>query len=284
MPLTKIKYKIFFIVMVIFVLSSCEKVITINLNNAQANIVVQANVTSAPGPYTVNLAYTSPYYSDNTFQAINGALVNISDNAGNSQQLNMIANGIYATNSFSTLPGRIYNLTITANGKQYAASCPMPNILGIDSFLILPIYKHGGYSGGPQSNTVTPTPSGYKITCKFTDPIGIGNFYRVTLNSNDTSNLSSNTYKIVSDKYLDGTQISVSFRTNLQSLDTVKLQLQCIDQSTYNFFNTLKNAVGSTNVSQFLAALPANPTNNISNKGLGYFAAYSFTSSVKTIP
>lgn len=149
----------------------------------------------------------------------------------------------------------------------------MPSPVSIDSFLVNPIY-----------NRNTGAISGYRVVCKFTDPGGIGNFYRVVIGSNDTAAISSRNYRILGDKLADGTQMSVTFRTNLHSLDTVKVQLQCIDRSTYNFYNTLNNAVGSSSISQFLAALPANPTNNISNSGLGYFAAYSVTKNSRIVP
>jgi hypothetical protein len=258
--------------MTIAFFSSCEKVITLDLKNADKQVVVQGNVTNTPGPYTVNLNYTVPYYSSNTFPVITGALVKITDDAGNNQTLSETSPGIYKTTSLNGTPGRKYTLQIQANGNNYTAESYMALPIAIDSFLLRPTFNKSG-------NFIT----GYRVTCKFTDPIGVGNFYRVVINSNDTSALPQNTFRIVSDKLVDGQQLSVSFRTKLILADTVKIQLQCIDKSTYSFYNTLPGAVGTASVSQFLAALPANPTNNISNKGLGYFSAYSITTNTMVI-
>lgn len=254
-------------------LLSCEKVITIDLKNTDSRVVIQANVTSLPGPYTVKMNSSVSYYSNNTFPAISGAQVGISDNAGNAETLHETLPGVYVTDSLQGTPGRTYYLSVTANGKNYSAGSKMNNPLPLDSFVLEPLI-----------NRMSQAITGYRVTCKFTDPLGLGNYYRVVISSRDTAAIGDRTWRIVSDKYTDGTQMSVSFRTRLISGDSVGIELQSIDKSTYDFYNTLGNAVGSASAGQFLAALPANPTNNISNKGLGYFAAYGVTRAAKLVP
>jgi len=58
--------------------------------------------------------------------------------------------------------------------------------------------------------------------------------------------------------------------TGLAVGDSVKVEMQCIDQGTYQYFNTFREASGGqTNVT------PANPVSNISNNALGYFSAHT---------
>ncbi len=247
-------------------LSSCEKVIVLDLKNTDQKIVVQGNVTNTPGPYFVNLNYTIAYYNSNTFPAITGANAKIYDDAGNSETLIETTQGVYKTTSLIGTPGRKYTVQVITNGNTYTGASTMPLPIPIDSLLIQPSISRS-------SNVV----SGYRVLCKFTDPVGLGNFYRVVINSNDTLAIGDNTSRVIADKLNDGVQLSVSFRTKLVVGDTVNIQLQCIDKSTYDFYNTLKGAVGSSSIGQFLAALPANPISNISAGGLGYFSAYSVT-------
>ena len=54
--------------------------------------------------------------------------------------------------------------------------------------------------------------------------------------------------------------------------NTVFIELQNIDQGTYNFFRTLGDGIEGLT---FLSASPSNPISNISGSGLGYFSAYS---------
>lgn len=267
------KYFIGLSLLLILLFVSCEKVVTLDLKNANQQVVVQGNVSNQTGPYVVYLNYSVPFYSDNTFPVLSGALVKISDNAGNNETLSEASPGVYKTNLLAGTPGRTYNLQITANNNNYFASSTMANPIAIDSFVLHPTYSK-------PYNIL----NGYRVVCKFTDPAGVGNFYRIVIHSNDSSALGSRTSRIISDKLVDGQQLSATFGTKLLSLDTVKVQLQCIDRNTYDFYNTLNNAIGNTGAGQFLASLPANPTNNISNKGLGYFAAYSITTQTIIVP
>jgi hypothetical protein len=260
-------------IIAVVALYSCEKVITIDLKTADSQIVVQGNVTSLAGPYVVKLNSTVSYYSSNSFPTVTGAQVNISDNYGNNELLTETSSGVYKTSLLSGTPGRVYSLQIVANGKTYTASSTMAMPLPVDSFLLQPTFSK-----------MTNMINGYRVICKFTDPAGLGNHYRVVISSHDTIAIGDRTSRIVSDKFADGQQLSVTFRTKLVSGDTVGIQLQCVDKNTYDFYNTLNNAVGSSSLNQFLAALPANPTNNISNKGLGYFAAYPVTTATMVVP
>ena len=149
----------------------------------------------------------------------------------------------------------------------------MPVSVAIDSFLLKPNFSN-------HSTTV----SGYKVVCKFTDPLGVGNYYRVVVGSNNIGAFGDRTYRVLEDKILDGQELSTSFNTKVHSGDTVNIQLQSIDKGTYDFYNTLNNAIGNTGASQFISSLPANPTNNISNHGLGYFSAYALTTQTRIVP
>lgn len=258
---------------ILFLLTSCEKVVQLDLSSADQQVVVQANVFNRPGPYIVNLNYSISYYSDNTFPNVTGASVQLSDDAGNSETLSEVSPGIYKTNVISGTAGRTYYLQINANNNYYSAFSTMPNPVAIDSLLLTPIYS---------KNTTIIT--GYRAICKYTDPAGVGNFYRVVVGSNNLSALGDRTSRVVEDKVVDGQQLSSSFSTKLHTGDTINMQLQCIDKSTYDFYNTLNNAIGNTGAGQFISSLPANPTNNISNHGLGYFSAYALTTKTLVIP
>ena len=53
--------------------------------------------------------------------------------------------------------------------------------------------------------------------------------------------------------------------------DTVVVELQTLDKSTYDYYLTLNSLAGGL----FGASNPANPKTNLSNDALGYFGAYT---------
>lgn len=247
--------------------TSCEKVVLIDLISKNPQPVIQANITNEPGPYTVKLNSSVNYYESNTFPAITGAGVVISDNTGYSETLDESSPGIYKTATLIGTMGRTYTLNITTNGKQYKATSTMPSNIAIDSILFQ-LNGGGGFGGNPN-----PVPS-YRVICKFKDTPGIANYYMLELTSNDTAAFNKNNSRVLSDKLVDGQELSMSYRTHFLLNDSVTVKLKCIEKPIYDFYSTLPNAMGEGG---FLSSLPANPLNNISNGGLGYFSAYSLS-------
>src|ERR1017187_6611118 len=118
----------YLLAMTLLLLSSCTKAINIDLNSANPNIVVDAELTDQPGPYTVNLTKTVNFSDNNVFPAINGATVVISDNAGNSNTLTepTPGSGNYVTSNLQGTVGKAYSISISYNGKTYTAISTMP--------------------------------------------------------------------------------------------------------------------------------------------------------------
>jgi hypothetical protein len=155
---------------------------------------------------------------------------------------------------------------------MYTGISSMPNQVSIDS---LNVNVFQAPQGGNR----------YRVVCKFTDPPGTGNYYRLKLRSNDTIAVSPTTtsYRLISDRLTDGQVISSTFaRFNFITGDTITAMLECIDKTTYDFYSTLGNVQGDNN--QFLAAPPSNPASNINNGALGYFSAYSVSKKKAVIP
>jgi hypothetical protein len=253
-----------FIVAILFFFVSCEKVVYIDLNTTNPKLIVEANVTNQPGPYTVLLSHSVNYYDPNIFPAVTGASVIISDDDGNTETLTEVSPGKYQTSSIQGVEGRTYSLKIIADGNEYDAASTMPYRVAIDSV---------NFEQRDEGN-------GYRVICKFIDPEGMANYYKLQLSSNDTANLDSTDVRILADGFADGQELTIRYGTHLVVGDTVTVKLECIDKVTYDFYRTLPNVEGD--IRQFMSAPPANPVTNLSNGALGYFAACA-VSKVDTI-
>jgi len=85
----------FFCAIVFF---SCKKVINVNLNNANPNIVIEGIISDAPGPYQVKLTQTVNFSDPNVFPPVTGATVKITDNTlGVTDSLKEVVPGTYVT-------------------------------------------------------------------------------------------------------------------------------------------------------------------------------------------
>lgn len=234
--------------------SSCEKVIDLELNTSSSQIVIQGNIYDQTGPYTVKI-FKSVYFDEsNVYPAVTGAMVVISDNAGNTDTLTETSPGIYITSVLQGVPGRTYTLTVKTDGQTYTASSAMPDAVEIDA-----IYMEKSRFGNEE-----------QITIDFVDPANIDNYYRLIEFINNTQ---QDQLYATSDKLSEGKKMSYSFMSQgndnkLEPGDNITIWLECVDKFAYEYFRTAGREGGQS-------ASPANPTSNISNGALGYFNACS---------
>jgi len=137
-------------------------------------LVVEGQVTDAPGPYTVRLTRTADY----SYKALNlletGATLSIQDDAGRTETLLEQSGGVYVTraNGIRGVAGRSYKLTIqTKDGVRYESE---PERLTAAP-PILQLYTE--YRNDPVPGTATRK-QGWDVYLDTKDPAETGNYYR----------------------------------------------------------------------------------------------------------
>lgn len=254
--------KTIYITLFSLLLISCEKVINIDLNSSDPQIVIEGTITNQPGPYTIKITETTDYFNPSDNPLLTNAVINISDNEGNFETLLEIEPGVYQTSDIQGVPGRTYDLYVNIDGQEFRASSYMPEITPIDSLS----YEESPFT--PRGNSEDY----YYVTCYFLDTENIENYYRIKLYKN--FKLSDNFY-LIDDQLQDGNYIDYGrISDDIVLNDIVIVELLNIDESVYNYYNTLSSILGGERMS---SSTPANPNSNISNGALGYFGAYSFT-------
>jgi Domain of unknown function (DUF4249) len=249
-------------------LASCEKVIDVNINEADKKYVIEANVSnSAAEPAEVKISQTKRFTDDNSFTGISGATVTIQVNNGTIYPLAETTTGIYKTAAFTGVPGSSYKLTVTLNGTAYTAVSVMPvKLVKLDTLTVEDLAF-----GGSTYKTVYPS---YK------DPSGLGNSYRFIQYANGVQ---VKKIFVQDDELSDGLTITRPFINqdgDLKSGDVVKVTMQCIDRDVYKYWYSLDQAATGANQS----ATPANPVSNITGGVLGYFSAHSVNSKTIVVP
>ena len=248
------------------IFSSCSDVISVDLKNVEPQIVIDGSVTDRPGPYTVIISKTGDYFKAAAFPAVSGAVVIITDDAGNTETLKETEKGIYKTSTLQGMPGRKYTLTVSAEGKEYTASSTMPSAVGIDSLT----YKYRKAEAfGPQRGD-----AGYELHCFFTDRAEINDhcIFKITCNGEKIRY-----YFLYDDKFTDGNQIDFcDFEHEIFELnDTLKVELFTLDEATYEYYSTLSDVIPSDTGPPMIMDVPSNPKTNLNNDALGYFGAFA---------
>ncbi len=260
---------IFFIIISAFVFSSCEKVIEIDLNAADPQIVIEGEMSDQVRIYTVKISKTVNFSDANNYPPVQGATVTIADNTGLSETLTESAAGIYKTRNLLGIAGRTYTLSVNIAGKIYSAVSVLPTLVPLQAIRIIP------------RNVLRPgqdTGARFIAIPNYIDPPSIGNSYQFiqTLNGKE-----DNSFIVFNDNVNNGqpNQRPIFSRDlELKKGDTLTVEMRNIDKTIYDYFYSLNQSSGNGPGG---GSTPANPVSNIVGGALGYFSAYS--TSKKTV-
>ena len=240
--------------------AACKKVVNVDLRNTTPQIVIEGEVTDAPGDYTVTISKTVDFTASNTYPPVSGATVFISDsNSLYTNQLREVDSGVYMTTDLVGVPKHTYQLKVIIGNQVYTASSTMPVRVPLDSITFA---QNIGFNGQQEINAVV----------NFQDPAGTPNYYQFIEVDNDR--LIPDIF-VFEDRLSDGRYIEEPLFNDssyLQRRDNLVLIMNCIDQNIYNYFFTLAN-ISANNNGQ--SVTPSNPVSNITNGALGYFSAHT---------
>lgn len=240
---------------------ACEEDIVLNLDDEDVAVVFEGDITDEAGPYQISLTETVGYFSETGNPPAVGALMVISDDAGNVDTLTEVSPGIYETNTLQGVQLRTYSLYTEYNGEVYESEYTMPRLdLGDDSLR---------YEFIPESFLFE---EGYYVYATGTEPAGVGDYYKFTLSVNDSLYDAPEDLFFFDDEFVDGVDYDFLFPYPLEVGDTAVISAVAITQVEYDFLVTLIQEIfvaGSP-----FGSPPANLSNNITNGGLGFFAAH----------
>jgi hypothetical protein len=250
-------------------LSSCQKVIDIELDTAPDQIVIEGNITDQLGVQSIKISQSVPYTESNHYPAVRGATVIVKDEKGQSWNFTETQPGTYTSGPLKGEAGGIYTLVVTAHdGAIYTASSAMPKPVILDS-LSFKVYDFFGDETK-------------EVQVSYKDPVDASNQYRYLMKVNGTA---VKQIFVDNDRFTNGKggerplfYSAENEKDKLKKGDQVEIEMQCIDQQMFTYWYTLSRQAESGPGG---GVTPGNPPSNISNGALGYFSVH--TTQVKTI-
>ncbi len=243
-------------ILFIFCLSSCEKVIDIPLKDSGPLLVIEGNIDNQGLVSEVLLSESTPFSFSGEKIPVSGATVSIQEDSKSPMSLAEQELGRYTLSNFQGKPGSTYFLKVLVDGKEYDAKSIMPHPVELDSI-------------GTISTTVF-TETIKSVAVIYRDPEDVKNYYRFTVSIDQVKN---GTYWVFNDRFTNGnvvTQTLSDLSNKLSTGDFVTVEMQSIDSAVYRYWNSLKNQSPG-------ASVPSNPVSNISNDALGYFSAHTIS-------
>lgn len=247
-----------------WVLSGCEDVVKVNLDNVAPRLVIEAYITDNPTLAVAIITKSADFYDLSTFSLVSGAIVVIYDDLGAADTIPQYERGVYLSQSVFPHIGRTYTAEVTVDSVTYTARASMPMPVGIDSLVTQ--YQPGGGFGYEADE-------GYRLHVFFTDHPTIEDFCYLKVQVNDS--LLDN-YYLYDGKYSDGNSIDYErFGDVFELGDTMTVALYSMDETVYDYFSTLVNVIAySGSDEEQYGGVPANPNTNWDNDALGYFAVF----------
>jgi hypothetical protein len=250
------KYNLLLLLTFVVILSSCEKVLDLNLDQTAPKIVIEGILTNLNTNHVVSVSHTKNFDEDNMRAVVSGAVISVTDENG--QRIIFTEQGKtgnYYSSRFRGVPGRRYTMTVTTNGQTYTATSRMPFPVPIRSLTQVELSFFG------ETRKL--------VEVNYLDPANIENFYYTKLYVN---NIKRGSLDISSDRFNDGKAVkNATFVSDpdLETGDKVKIQLLTVDESVFKYLFSLSQITGNGGP----PTTPANPTSNFNNGAVGYFSA-----------
>lgn len=239
-------------ILIFTALTGCKKEVNINLDGTSPQIVIEAFVTNS-SQAEVTISKSVAFSNQNTFPAVSGAIVTISDN-GVDHVLNEVKYGTYTNSALIGVPGHTYQLKVKAEGKEYSSTSTMPMQVNLDTLLLEKLFW------GHESIWV--------VKPQYTDPVGLGQHYMFFEKINGQQ---FPQYWVWDDRFVNNGISTIPLIQSDSAInvnDTVEVEMRCVDRNVFRYFTSLQG-------SQNNITTPANPENKIIGGALGYFSAHT---------
>ena len=280
---------IFFLFIACFILTSCEKGVTFDLDESSPKLVVEATIETNQPPIVI-LTKSQNFFDQITPDILVGSFVRNAEiyvsNGTLTHKLKEdsihVANSYYfyfysidSSNLSTAFTGQTntqYSLRIVSGGNEFTATTKIPALTRrLDSLF----WKQA--PGSNDSNKVA-------LMVRATDQAGYGDYIRYFTKRNkepfypalnsvyDDQIIDGTSYEIEVERGVDRNQDLPDNYSLFDKGDTVTLKLCQIDKGTYDFWRTMEFSYGSIG-NPF--ASPTKVLSNVSNGALGYFGGYA---------
>ncbi len=251
--------------------AGCTEKIDIELDSDFERLVVEGLITDEQKRHTVEISKTTDFFNPGKAERISGAQIILSDSF-NADTLteNPGKPGTYMTPAnYKGIPGREYKISINLpepvrGATQYEASDIMPPKRILDSIKV--VYRERWEAWEVQAYALDPPTT---------------DFYRFDLYKNGELITDTINEPFVTDdnlfngQYTNGIRVGFFQVENPQEVvelnDTITGQLSSISEDYFTFMFDVIDETGFSN--PLFEGPPANIRGNISNEGIGFFAA-----------
>lgn len=261
----------FIITSCLFILSSCQDVIDLEVPDGENQLVVDGWLTDQVGEKQVLLSTTANYFDNTKAPFVGNALVVLYNEYGAVDTLTEKTSGVYITNYVGQVNETYHIYIRTFAGEEYQSNPETLNsVPAIENI----------YATFKEESTFIE--EGYYVSIDTYEPLGVGNHYR--WKQYVDGSLLNEPFDLLyaTDEFVDGNPIigfEVTINDPLSLGDEYKIQQLSISKEAFEFFTQLETQTAF--VGSLFDSPPAALQGNIISLGqpgkaaLGYFGVSS---------
>lgn len=249
------------------VFSSCDKVVNLKLGSVTGKLVIEGNIINVSGMQYIKLSRNVAFTGTNTYPAVTGATVSVTDNRNRTYQFTEGPTGTYSINLFGGFGGTSYTMSVLTDGTTYKATSIMPELVALDSVT-------------SKKDDFNSTKNKREITVHFSDSYNVPNQYRFVMYVNGVQ---VKRVFAFDDEFSDGRYVDLDLiedDIDIYPGDKVAVEMQCIDKPMYTYWFTLEQQQPEGPGG---GVAPSNPPTNITPTVLGYFSAHTTQTDTITV-
>ncbi|MGB0934086.1 MAG: DUF4249 family protein [Lishizhenia sp.] len=259
-------YILFLSTVVLLGFSSCQKVIDINLNEADPKLSIDAVYNATDERIRVSLGFSSNYFSNEESAPIDAAVLTIIDSASVVTNIPNVGGGVYELENYSPLFNSNYTLKIEHDGTTYTATSFLPEVTELS--FISTLFVEEDLFGD----------EGYIAFMNIINDQSKDLYFRMVPFVADTLYYENEDLYLFDNAFVGEGNVQVPlFSDRFQLGDTLDIELRSFNEETYNYYNEI--AVILTGQS----AAPTNPKSNWDNNALGFFQTWGYSKKRKII-
>ena len=257
------------IVLAIFALtfSSCEKTITLDVDQTQPQYIIEGLVTNQDKQHHIKISKSNSLYQTGQPPSVSGASVQVSDNEGNSWNFLESEPGEYLSETaFAGKVGNTYSMTVNVEGNTFTAQDQLFYLEPIDT--LIPFIDEEEFED--------PEDDGFfwEVYIFLKEPQETEDYYQFKLFANDEPLDEDGTEIVVFNdvgvaENIDGVTSGYYY----QEGDKVTIEWRSLSREAYVFYNSLNENIN--NDGGVFSGQPANVTSNISGGAVGFFQTSS---------
>ncbi len=258
--------------LIIYLFSSCEDVVQIDLDQSEPRLVIEASIlwykSRAGNIQTIKISETTAFYSEAS-RVVENASVKVFGE--NEEEHNFIfqETGLYMNNTFNPVLNSTYTLVVQYEDQLFTATEKFIPVTSLDR---IEQSNSGGFSG-----------EDIEIKAFYTDPEAEENYYLFKFRNENV------TLEIYEDEFTNGNQIFGYYSDDAIEIgDQIDIQLQGISRNYFEYLFILRSQIGSNDGGPF-ETMPATVKGNIVNQSnpdnypLGYFRLSEVDSILYTV-